>query len=95
MDVFGGGGGQVHLYCSTFVSAADAARLCCMLYHGYDIIFWTGTSLVSGCPRIKFYINRLSNRLNRANILRRGRWEWRGGLKYEAYYWLYRVGRWI
>ena len=46
MDVFGGGGGQVHLYCSTFVSAADADRLCSMLYHGYDIIFWTDKDLI-------------------------------------------------
>ena len=53
---------------------------------------------------LKLYINlppvRLSSSLNRANILRRrnvqeGKGEWQSGLKYEAYYWLYRAGRWL
>ena len=66
-------------------------------YHGYDIIFWIGTWLVSGCPNISCRVCSLpctfAQPAEQSKHIKKkcaGGEEWQPGLKYEAYYWLYR-----
>ena len=66
-------------------------------YHGYDIIFSIGTWLVSGCPNINCRVCSLpctfAQPAEQSKHIKKkcaGGEEWQPGLKYEAYYWLYR-----
>ena len=67
-------------------------------YHGYDIIFWIGTWLVSGCPHINCCVYNLpctfAQPAEQSKHIKKkcaGGEEWQPSLKYEAYYWLYRA----